>query len=107
MHTVYIKAVKDENIFTPCNVNVDAIKYIHCIENKVFLSLNPEDVGAMICIYAGKAINGEEQVDNIVSLIASAKVNSEKHGMPILLDFSEQIDRPKATMMRGPVVIVH
>ena len=107
MYTVYIKAVKDENIFTPCNVNVDAIKYIHCIENKVFLALNPEDVGTMICIYAGEPINGEEQIDNIVSLIASAKSESEKYDMPVLLDFSEQIDQPKATMMRGPRAVVN
>ncbi|MCD4822032.1 MAG: hypothetical protein K8R11_08190 [Methanococcoides sp.] len=105
MYTVYIKSVKDENIFTPCNVNVDAIKYIHCIENKVFLALNPEDVGSMICIYAGEPINAEEQIDNIVSLIASAKAESETYDMPIILDFSEQIDQPKATMMRDPRVV--
>ncbi|MFY1111162.1 MAG: hypothetical protein AB3K77_05715 [Methanosarcinaceae archaeon] len=97
MYTVYIKAVDPE-----CNVNVDNIEFIWNTENVVMVC-TPNHYGTII--YKGKAINAEVQVDNVVGLIDSAKRESEKSGSPVLLDFSENIESPKATLQSSQICI--
>lgn len=97
MYTVYIKAVDPE-----CNVNVDNIEFIRNTGNVVMVS-TPTYHSTVI--YRGKAINAEVQLDNVVSLIGSAKEKSEKFGSSVLLDFSEDIEYPKATLLKKQVFI--
>lgn len=89
MHTVFIKITGTRLV----NANlIDTIWY-NPEDNKIYVNGTMEEPHYMI--YAGKAVNGEEAIVKIISLINDAKLESSRNGSAMILDFYKDLDNYK------------
>ena len=97
MHTVYIKSADCLQ-----NLNVDLIREFCYIGNEIYAITGREQF-AVLC--RGRPVNGEEAIEDVISLIGSAKKLSEERGCAIVLYFNvDDIRNPEVTELKSPVL---